>query len=454
MQKKSTPKRSLKKTKSTPKDKGTKGASPRKGELKRGVYIYSKLKDLLNKEEERVNVYALVLGSSSPYYHTTLKRYLCTMKLIDETLNPEEAGKGKHGYLTVTAFANTKGNIPQPTRVGTIIRIHRGDTKKYEKSYQLNCDADIKAAWALFDSNEGFTPIQHTGHTYTFIDDDKKRLKDLRKFGEKFFKSFDIEQASSIGDKGKEVDMMCVLLSRKKKDKEEKVTLFNGEEFVKIHMHAGTYDKIAAGDIVYVRAAKERADHYTLNDFSSILKVPKEYKSAVELTKRVEKAKKNKKFSEKLEELTHDTDKVTLASEVLDSSIKKVSNLKELFSLDLAKTKAKKFRVKVNVLEIGPKDTASWIQPAEGKKKPYYKLQLFVKDTTSEDSNIYVLFLCTVDGKGVEFFPGKGKQNAKELKQIYKKLVKPWVTLDLLLEGVPVSGGSPTFFIVDTKLNL
>jgi hypothetical protein len=60
-----------------------------------------------------------------------------------------------------------------------------------------------------------------------------------------------------------------------------------------------------------------------------------------------------------------------VASEPLDSGIKKVTNLKELFDLDSSKVKGKKFRVKVNVLEIGPKDTSSWIQHGEGKgKKP------------------------------------------------------------------------------------
>ncbi len=452
--KKSTPKRSLKKTKSTPKEKGAKSASPRKGELKRGVYIYSKLKDLLDKEEDRINLYASVLSCSAPYYVDSLKRYLCTMKLIDETLNPEEPAKGKKEFLSATVFANTKGNVPQPARIGTIVRIHRGQTKKFEKSFQLNCDVDIKAAWVLFDPNENYIPISHTGHKYTFIEDDKKRLKDIRKFTEKFFKSFDVTEASTVSPKSNEVDILCQLMNRKRKDKEEKVVLFDGKKFIKLVMHAGTYDKVAPGDVVYVRATKAKGDHYTLNDFSSILKVPKEYKSAADLIKKIEKEKKNKEFKDKLESYMHEAEKTVVASELLDSSVKKVSSLKDLFAMDLSKGKAKKFRVKVNVLEMGPKDPAAWIQPAEGKnKKPYYKLQLFVKDLSSDDSNVYVIFLCTVDGKGVEFF-GKGKQSTKELKQIYKKLTKPWVQLDLVLEGVPAAGATPTFFIVDTKLAL
>lgn len=370
MQKKSTPKRSLKKTKSTPKEKGAKAASPRKGELKRGVYIYSKLKDLHDKEDERVNLYASVLNSSAPYYHEGLKRYMCTMKLIDETLNPEDS-KGKGNYLSTTFFANSKGNIPQPTRVGTIIRIHRGDTRKYGKVHQLNCDADMKAAWALFDPVEGFAPTLHTGHTYTFIDEDKKRVKDIRKFTEKFLKSYDIEESSTPSKKSNEVDLLCVMLNRKKKGKEERSTYFDGTKLIKIQSRGNASDKVAPGDVVYVRALRLDADHYILNEYSTFLKLSKEHKSAADILKKLDKAKKSKDFKDKLEGLSPEPGKAIVASEPLDASIKKVTGLKELFNLDSSKVKGKKFRVKVNALEIGPKDTASWIQHGEGKgKKP------------------------------------------------------------------------------------
>lgn len=75
---------------------------------------------------------------------------------------------------------------------------------------------------------------------------------------------------------------------------------------------------------------------------------------------------------------------------------------------------------------------------------------------TAEDHNIYLLYLCTVDGKGKEFIsvtPGK-KDSEKELKRIYKIITKPWVTLNLILEGVSADGAAPVFFIVDTKLTI
>lgn len=61
-----------------------------------------------------------------------------------------------------------------------------------------------------------------------------------------------------------------------------------------------------------------------------------------------------------------------------------------------------------------------------------------------------------MDGKGKEFINvgGKKGKGEKELKRIYKLLTRPWISLDLILEGVPVAGGTPIFFIVDTKLTI
>lgn len=279
-----------KRTKASPKTKEAKKTSTRKTASKpskRAPLEYTKLKELLKEEKDRINAYGVILGCSAPYYHEDIKRYMCTMKLVDDSLNPEDAAKGKPSFLAVSVFSNTKEGIPQPTKVGTIIRIHRGKTTKKGKEIRFNCDVNVKSAWALFDTTEGFTPINHTGKTYTFTEDDKKLVKDVRKFAEKFFKAYNLESASAADQKGDEIDFMCQATgSEKKKDK--MMVFHDGKDFVKIAGVKG----IEAHDIVYVRAASKKADHYILNEYSSILKVPKEYKSAADLLKKIEKSKK------------------------------------------------------------------------------------------------------------------------------------------------------------------
>jgi len=91
----------------------------------------------------------------------------------------------------------------------------------------------------------------------------------------------------------------------------------------------------------------------------------------------------------------------------------------------------------------------------------YYKLQLFVKDkSVTKDSNMYILFLCSVEGKGKEFinlslgreYPSE--EDFKKLKKIYKTLTRSWQEIDLVVESVEASGNQPVCFIVDTELNI
>ncbi len=76
------------------------------------------------------------------------------------------------------------------------------------------------------------------------------------------------------------------------------------------------------------------------------------------------------------------------------------------------------------------------------------------------DTNLYIVFLCSVEGRGKEFLKidlGREKpeeKHYKELKRIYKILTRPWTTLDLMVETVQVTGGQPIFFIIDTELTI
>ena len=91
----------------------------------------------------------------------------------------------------------------------------------------------------------------------------------------------------------------------------------------------------------------------------------------------------------------------------------------------------------------------------------YYKMQLFIKDrSATTDSNLYIVFLCTMEGKGEEFFGTKlgtevpTDQTLKELKRLYKTLTRPWTAIDFMVEAVEVASKQPVFFLVDTALTI
>ena len=91
----------------------------------------------------------------------------------------------------------------------------------------------------------------------------------------------------------------------------------------------------------------------------------------------------------------------------------------------------------------------------------YYKMQLFVKDRScTSDKTLYILFLCTLEGKGKDFMSLKlGREQPTEahykaLKKIYKMIARPWAEMDLIVEAVQVPGAQPVFFVVDSELTI
>lgn len=425
---------------------------------------------MVKADKERVYCYAVVLDSSAPYYHDEISKYMCTFKIIDDTYNPKD--NGKPGHMQLTFFSRVQKEIPANVKMGSIVRIHRGDVKKYLKTHQLNCDTGIKAAYCIFDANEGFLPTYHTGQNYTFAEEDKKRLKDLRTWATKFFKSFDVTEVSSAGAKKGEVDMFAQVMEIKSKEKDKthvKLTVFDGEEFHKMDIIKSRFPNVAPKDIVRIRGMAKKGGELEFNDYTNIIKIDNSYEAAKTLLEAIEKALKNKEIADEYESYVPTPGKAHVISEVLDDKPALIS-LKKLFGMENAKAKDKKFRINVHPLELGPKDTKSWIVPVDAKTRKqynvpenvnqYYKFQIFAKDATAtDDNNVYTIFLCSVDGKGKEFLPapGKAKKGEKEnadLKKAYRLLTKASSTLDLIVEGVPVAGGSPIFFIVDTKLKI
>ena len=188
--------------------------------------------------------------------------------------------------------------------MGAIIRIHRGDAKKFEKEIRLNCDTGIKGAWAIFDSAEGALPISHTGKTFTFTEDDKKRLKDVRAFSNKFFKDYDVTKVSTAGAKKGEMDLFCQVLSVKSKDKaHSKLTVFDGEKFHEMEIIKDHFPHIAVKDIVLIRGIVKKGEKIIFEDYSNVIKIDHTFAAAKAILEKIEKAKKKKDIKEKYEKL-------------------------------------------------------------------------------------------------------------------------------------------------------
>jgi hypothetical protein len=272
-------------------------------------------------------------------------------------------------------FANNAALLPQPWKVGSVIRIHRGATNMFRGQVQLNCDVSGKCAWVLYDPSDGITPISHTGKQYTFKAHDEALLKEARKFGKTFFTKTELASISlkEAEKKKKDFDVICLVLDVKHKGNTDRLRLCDSEKVVKLDMPAHRTICVLPEEVVRLRGASYgESDDFstlTLSEYSNVLRVPKEYKSAKDLLTALKGAKAPKALAEEVKMYTRQPGTTTTVAKILNAHKQtKTMPLKELFS-GSGKVDHKYAKVRVNVIDVGPKDPHEWIWILDSKTK-------------------------------------------------------------------------------------
>ena len=279
-------------------------------------------------------------------------------------------------YLVATFFSKTAAELPQSAKIGNIIRIHRGQTKSYKGGFQINCDVNIKGAWALFDATDSFIPVSKTGKRHTFIAQDKIRLKEIREFAKEFFaenemRALTLQEARK--KKPGDFDTLGYVLEIKTKGEFRRIRICDTTKIAKLRMPTSRYLSFGPGDVVYIRSAYydgESENRLIFKDYSNILKVPKETKDAMILLDLFKKKKAAEDVLDQIDFYTPEINTSVVVSEVFSIHKKlKVTKLKDLYSGDPTKYGNKCFRVNVNVIEIGPKNPQDWLCVFDTKTK-------------------------------------------------------------------------------------
>jgi len=454
---------------------------------KRGEYTYCQLKDLLDNEVDRINLYGVVLDCCGVYYSDAIQKYMCTMKIIDPTVNHNVHDKTIPEYLTATMFAKNEAQIPKPNKIGTIIRLHRAQTKKNVGKVIINCDMSIKSSWVMFDPFTGVIPVDKSDLNYTFVPDDKDELKKIRKFLTEYFAKNDIKSMTLTDaekHKPKDFDTICYVLDKKTKKDCTRILICDAEKVIKLYLPTKKAQYISPLSIVrlrsanYEKAKKEKCLKF--EEYSNILRIPHEFMAAKILLDKITSKKVSKEVEEKLDIYLPEPQPSKIISEPLIKEMKPIS-LKELFSHEpWKKSKKTQFRIKANVIEMGPKNPKDWLyvfnrstkkscklKEAISKEKLqsgydyYMKMQLFIKDENEpNDSTMYKIYICTLDGTGKEFIETpKGKAEPDEeyyqkLKKIHTTITQPWATLDAIVEVKDTNQKTPILFLTHTKLNI
>lgn len=325
---------------------------------------------MLEGPKDRAYLYAVILDCSAPYYKEQPGKYLCTFSLIDHTINPVDSVKGAPKFFPATIFAKTATELPQVSKIGTIIRIHRGQTKKHKGGFQINCDVNIKGSWVIFDPIDGFNPVSQHGKNITFTTNDRARLQNIRDFSKKFFSKYDLNSYSlkeAAEKKPKDFDTLCYVANMKQKAMNVKIRLCDDKAVAVVNVPANRGLAFEAQDIVRIRSANFYNDGkfktLTLNDYSNIIKVPKEFRSAKQLLGKIEEGKKiSDPVKKELSRASYSEGSPLILSKILKSHKQShPTPLKDLTSGEASKGGEKYFRVQANIIEIGPKDPQEWV---------------------------------------------------------------------------------------------
>jgi len=442
-------------------------------------YTYEKLEDFFNVEKDRINAFASILSCSSPY-KSGCGKYICVAKLIDKTVNPKLPFTQ---YISASFFSRNIQDIPAPTKIGSIVRIHRGETKKYKGRYgvfryQLNCDTDIKAAWVLFDPEESLESIAKSSKKYTTSENSLTIFKGIRSWSKEFFKDYELQRTSLCKAKEKamkDFNPTCLILEAKYKDNNIVFKVCDDTGVANLKTVKGMFSSIEQNDIVKIRCASIGKDgNLLMEPYSNILKIPIWNLSVKKLKERMNKAENLKGL---LQFYIPVIDNNICISKIKDCNMSH-SSIQQLFNLSVSKGK---FRIKAEVIGTYPSNSKDWLFVYDKTNNKLLKVEeifendkeelpinmeyaFFVKffiidKTTTDITSAKIITLFTAKNKGKEFINiGLGKEKPlkihyKKLKVIQKWVSKLWIVLDIIIEIVQEEDRR-LYYIVDTELQI
>jgi len=290
------------------------------------------------------------------------------MKIIDSTINPNNSASLNPEYLTITFFSRIKDEMPQVTKVGSIIRVHRGMTRLYYGSIQINCDTGIKSAWTLYDQWEGIIPVKKSSFSYTFVHEDKIRLEQIRLFTQKFFSLFNMSALICYTRTNKtDIDRIAIVLERRSLGLTEKLRLYDGNLFFVLKIPIRSFPEIGPKRVVYIRGMKVDKGKFTREEFTGFLIIPEHHISAIKFVKKIrKKLAKNLELRKKVLQYIQISDQFDANWEIVMSKVENNDlpfiQLDNLFHLTNDVVHGKKYKIKICPIEIGPQNPADWLK--------------------------------------------------------------------------------------------
>ena len=452
--------RSAKKAQTPPKS----AAKKQKGQK----YEYVELGKASLSSVEAQNVYGVVIDATFPY-KVNSKLYVCSLKIVDPSLNT--SGKGG-GYASVVMYAKRFEDLPIVLRIGDVIRLHRATLRMYMNRRQFNVSMHWNGSWALFESDSAASaPKTHSGNRPTMEKQDATILAGMRKWATSQFAGNDVLGKDMYiplkSAKSQKADFDCVakIVGIHEMDaytNELKLRDASGSTWYTLALRL-KFPQLKAGQAVRVRSA-------TWDETSSAKQVLalSHYSNIMTFVPSSRLAQAVSKVQDDLAADKAELAKAVPAFAITASDIdRKYAGLQSTSLDDLfgGKLAGDTFRTRFCVTRVEPGDVreavkvydrkAKKVSSAKGAKggELVWNVQFSVKDASSLSSaNQYKILNYSQDGLGAAFF-GKASNlysdaaAAKRVEKQMANLTKFNVWVDAVVER-----RNGWYYIKDTKM--
>lgn len=355
-----------------------------------------------------------------------------------------------------------------------------------KRNVYLNLDYKVKSSWCIFTgasdpSAKDYTPIACSSGTFTFEEQDKSKIDNLRSWIRVYFNmtnslvyghEFKLgnRSQSSSGDN----DVLVQIVHKKEFD--DQVVYFIQDETDGCELHSHKYfNFFEVNDVIRVRSFKVADRNIVLmNKFSNLLKIPTfsdYYKEFINRLAKEIKVIDTKADAPVFEKKVEDVDAMIVDTHInwgvtalYDESKYKLKSINELTESD------ETFVLHVNIMSIFPENIADYVLIMCNKCQSsfstndideiksnhkfickncktletgllYYNAALRCRES-NHANKIITLYLSTYDNEGAKFFglPAvdlhRNHTQLNKLKTVVRKLSQPDASISVLVEAI------------------
>jgi len=451
----------------------TKPKSPGKSQSK---YEYVELSKASLASSEPCHFYGVIVDATFPY-KVHADRFICSLKVIDPTLN----SKNKQDFAQVIIYAKRFEDLPIVHRLGDIIRVHRANLRPYNGIRQFNVNVYFKSSWALYSTDRlsplglaqsGDQPYAFSSKKSTQEKQDSAILQTLKRWATGFFSQTNVGDhkvlpLKSAKNANGDFDVVAKILQIFELDEytnELKLRDTSGEVFYTLALKL-KFPHLRQGAVVRIRSAS--FDETSLNKKVLVLQ---HYSNIMTF---LSSSKLASTLSKVTNDNTYEKNAIkgsgTSMTPVVVTEVDKkhqglpTTSLNDLFHGNVSGTST--FRTCFYVTKVEPSNLAEATQFFDKKNKRHtstkggkggdlvYKMQFLVKDVSTQfNNNVYRVLLYTHEGLGSNFFAKAVNLNSdKGALRKFSEQVGLLTRFNSWVDAV-VERRNGYFFIKDTKM--